>query len=311
MSYPQTEWLHLHHQSMHVRTDDVSHERTITMTQAILVTGATGTVGSAIVPALQARGAHVRAMSRERRDIPGASSVPADLRDPASLAAAATGATGLFLNSPSTPDAADLQRRFADIAQAAGVQRLVLLSQYAANVDSPVRFLRWHAEVEQHVRGLDIEVTVLRPNLYMQSLLAFAARTGVLAAPIGDAAVSAIDTRDIADVAAAVLTEDGHAGATYTLTGPSALTHAEIASALSTGSGRDIAFAPVTSGQFATALEGFVPQWQLDGLLEDYAHYDRAEASAVHTTVADLLGRPARGIEDFARDHAQALAADV
>lgn len=284
------------------------------MTDTLLITGATGTVGSALVPALRASEATVRAMSRERRDTSDASSVLADLRDPASLEAALTGASGVFLNSPSTPEAADLQRRFADIAQAAGVQRFVLLSQYAAEVDSPVRFLRWHAEVEQHVRELDLEVTVLRPNLYLQSLLAFAAsavRTGVLAAPIGDAAVSAIDTRDIAEVAAAVLTERGHAGATYTLTGSRAVTHAEIAAALSKASGRDITFAPVTPRQFAAALEGLMPTWQLDGLLEDYAHYDRGEASAVHTSVADLLGRPARSIEDFARDHARAFGAHV
>lgn len=284
------------------------------MTNTILITGATGTVGSALVPALQTRDIAVQAMSRRRRDIPGAATVLADLHDPASLEAALTGVTGVFLNSPSTPDAADLQNRFADIAQAAGVKRVVLLSQYAADVDSPVRFLRWHAEVEQHVRELDLEVTVLRPNLYMQGLLAFAAnaaRTGVLAAPIDDAAVSTIDTRDIADVAAAVLTESGHAGATYTLTGPRAVTHAEITAALSSASGRDITFAPVTSDQFATALEGLMPPWQLAGLLEDYAHYNRGEASAVHTSVTDLLGRPARGIEGFARDHAGAFTTEV
>lgn len=284
------------------------------MTNTLLITGATGTVGSVLVPALQATGTTVHAMSRKHRDIPGATTVLADLRDPASLEAALTGVTGVFLNSPSTPDAADLQSRFADIAQAAGVQRVVLLSQYAADVDSPVRFLRWHAEVERHVRELDLEVTVLRPNLYLQSLLAFAAnaaRTGVLAAPIEEAAVSAIDTRDIADVAAAVLTESGHAGATYTLTGPRAVTHAEITAALSNASGRDITFAPVPTNQFAAALEGLMPPWQLDGLLEDYAHYDRGEAAEVHTSVADLLGRPARSIKDFARDHAEAFAREV
>lgn len=284
------------------------------MTNTLLITGATGTVGSVLVPALQATGTTVHAMSRKHRDIPGATTVLADLRDPASLEAALTGVTGVFLNSPSTPDAAHLQSRFADIAQAAGVQRVVLLSQYAADVDSPVRFLRWHAEVERHVRELDLEVTVLRPNLYLQSLLAFAAnaaRTGVLAAPIEEAAVSAIDTRDIADVAAAVLTESGHAGATYTLTGPRAVTHAEITAALSNASGRDITFAPVPTNQFAAALEGLMPPWQLDGLLEDYAHYDRGEAAEVHTSVADLLGRPARSIKDFARDHAEAFAREV
>ncbi|WP_167132816.1 NmrA family NAD(P)-binding protein [Paramicrobacterium chengjingii] len=284
------------------------------MTETILVTGATGTVGSAIVPALQTEGVEVRALSREHREIAGASTVVADLSDAGSLEQAVAGVDAAFLNSPSEPDAAELQRRFADIAAAAGVRRLVLLSQFAADLDSPVRFLRWHAQVEQHVRELDMEVTVLRPNLYMQGILPFAAnaaRTGVLAAPIGHAGVSAIDTRDIAEVAAAVLTESGHAGATHTLTGPRAVTHAEIAASISAASGRDIAFASVTPEHYAAALEGFMPQWQLDGLIEDYAHYDRGEASVVSTSVADILGRPARSIDDFARDHASIFTPDA
>jgi len=96
----------------------------------VLVTGATGTVGSALVPALQARGVTVRAMVRiPGRTVPGVQNVVADLTDAESVAAA----------------------------------------------DSPVRFLRWHAQVEEHVRRLDVEHTILRPNLYMQALLGFPA----------------------------------------------------------------------------------------------------------------------------------------
>ncbi|MCW4457165.1 SDR family oxidoreductase [Microbacterium sp. MPKO10] len=282
------------------------------MTTTILVTGATGTIGAALVPELVRRGATVRTMSRREHELSGTQNAVADLRDPASLERAVAGTDTVFLNSPSEPDAAMLQCRFADIAAAAGVRRLVLLSQYAADADSPVRFLRWHAEVEHHVRELGIDSTVLRPNLYMQGLLPFAAnaaRTGALAAPIENARVSAIDTRDIAEVAAAVLTESGHAGATYTLTGPRAVTHAEIAAALSQATGLGISFAPVSAEQFAAALGSFLPSWQVDGLLEDYAHYDRGEAAEVYSTVSDLLGRPARSIEQFAHDHATAISA--
>lgn len=201
--------------------------------------------------------------------------------------------------------------RFADIAQEAGVDRLVLLSQYAANLDSPVRFLRWHAQVEAYVRQLGIGHTILRPNLYMQALLGFAGTIaqGWFAAPIGDAAVSAIDTRDIAAAAAAVLTDPGTAGRTYTLTGPRAVTHAEIAQALSEATGRTITFQDVPAEQFAEALTGVLPPWQLEGLVEDYAHYARGEAGEVHTSVADLTGRPARDITEFAADHAELFAA--
>ncbi|MER7076944.1 Uncharacterized conserved protein YbjT, contains NAD(P)-binding and DUF2867 domains [Saccharopolyspora kobensis] len=276
----------------------------------VLVTGATGTVGSALIPALRARGATVRAMIRDpEREIAGVENVVADLRDPGSVTAALKGVDAAFLNSPSAPDAAALQIRFADLARDAGVHRLVLLSQYAARTDSPVRFLRWHAEVEAHVRELGLDRTVLRPNLYLQALLGFAGTIaqGWFAAPIGDAAISAIDTRDIAESAAAVLTTAGHTGRTYTLTGPRAVTHAQIADALSAATGRTITFRDAPADQFTAALTGVLPPWQLDGLVEDYAHYARGEAADVHTSVADLTGHPARDITDFARDYAAAF----
>ncbi|MFC4562341.1 SDR family oxidoreductase [Nocardiopsis mangrovi] len=277
----------------------------------VLVTGATGTVGSALVAALQERGATVRAMIRNPdRPVPGVENVVADLRDAESVATALKDVDGVFLNSPSEPDAAEVQKRFAGIARDLGVERFVLLSQYGARTDSPVRFLRWHAEVEEHVKGLGLDYTVLRPNLYLQSLLAFAGTIaqGFFAAPIGDAAVSAIDTRDIAESAAAVLTSAGHTGQTYTLTGPRAVTHHEIAQALSAASGREVVFHDVPAEQFTAALADFVPPWQLEGLVEDYAHYARGEAAELSTWVADLTGRPARDVTDFARDHAAVFA---
>ncbi|WP_020496425.1 MFS transporter [Sciscionella marina] len=276
----------------------------------VLVTGATGTVGSALVPALQARGVTVRAMTREAdRGIPGLQNVIADLRDPESVAAALNGVDAAFLNSPSEPDAAALQIRFADLARQAGVDRLVLLSQYAARADSPVRFLRWHAEVEAHLAEIGLDHSVLRPNLYLQALLGFAGTiaAGWFAAPIGEAAVSAIDTRDIADAAATVLTSPGHTGRTYTLTGPRAVTHDEIAAALSAETGRDITFLDAPAEQFTAALAGVLPAWQLEGLVEDYAHYARGEADQVHTAVPELTGHPARDVTEFARDYASAF----
>lgn len=279
-------------------------------TSTVLVTGATGTVGSALIPALRARGVTVRAMTRNPdRAVPGVETVVADLRDPESVAAALKGVDAAFLNSPSAPDAATLQIQFADLVRDAGVNRLVLLSQYAARADSPVRFLRWHAEVEAHVEELGLDHTVLRPNLYLQALLGFAGTIaqGFIAAPIGGAAVSAIDTRDIADAAAAVLTSTGHTGHNYTLTGPRAVTHDHIAHALSTATGRDITFHEATADQFTAALTGLLPPWQVDGLVEDYAHYARGEAADVHTSVADLTGHPARDLTDFAHDYAAAF----
>jgi uncharacterized protein YbjT (DUF2867 family) len=182
--------------------------------------------------------------------------------------------------------------------------------QLAADETSPVRFLRWHAAVERHIRELGVGFTFLRPNLYFQGLLAFAqsiANEDRFFAPIGDARVSAVDVRDIAAVAAVVLTEPGHAGRTHSITGPAAITHAEIAAAISKATGRQIAFVDAPPEAFAERLREVLPSWQVGGLLEDYAHYSRSEAAAVSPTVAQVTGQQPRDIGQFARDYADAF----
>jgi uncharacterized protein YbjT (DUF2867 family) len=235
----------------------------------------------------------------------------ADFDDADSLAAAVAGVGRAYLVTPSSEQAEAQQVRFAELAAAAGVEQVVVLSQLAADEASPVRFLRWHAVVERRIRELGIGFTFLRPNLYFQGVLAFApsiAAEGRFFAPIGDARVSAVDVRDIAAVAAVALTRPGHAGRTYTITGPAAITHAEIAAALSAALGRQITFVDAPPEVFAESLRGVLPPWQVDGLLEDYAHYARGEAAAVHPTVVEVTGQQPRDIGQFARDYADAFA---
>jgi uncharacterized protein YbjT (DUF2867 family) len=236
--------------------------------------------------------------------------IVADFDDPASVSAALAGVERAYLVTPSSERAQDQQERFVELAAEAGVQHLVKLSQLAADEASPVRFLRYHAAVERHVRELGVGFTFLRPNLYFQGLLAVAGpirEQGVLPAPIGDARVSAVDVRDIAAVAAAALTEPGHIGATYTITGPAAITHAEIAEAIEAAADRAVTFADVPPEAFGASLRGLLPDWQVEGLLEDYAHYSRGEAAAVLPTVADVTSRAPRTVAEFARDHADAF----
>lgn len=280
----------------------------------VLVTGATGNTGGAVVGALARRDVPVRAMVRsevDRGKMPdGAEAVIADFDDRASIAAALAGAGRAYLVTPSSERAEEQQRRFCELAAEAGIRQLVVLSQLGADEHSPVRFLRYHAAVEQHVRGLGIPYTFLRPNLFFQGLLAFArpiAADGQFYAPIGDARVSAVDVRDIGAVAAVTLTEPGHEGATYTLTGPAALTHAQIAEALTAALGRQVTFIDVPPSAFADNLRGVLPPWQVDGLLEDYAHYRRGEAAAVSSVIAELTGTPPRDVVQFARDYAPAF----
>jgi uncharacterized protein YbjT (DUF2867 family) len=284
--------------------------------KTVLVTGATGNTGAALLRLLEQKDVSVRAMVRHPRDAArlggaAASMVIGDFDDAESIAAALNGVDSAYLVTPSSSSAEAQQIRFAELAAAAKVKHLVKLSQLAANEASPVRFLRYHAAVERRIRELGIGYTFLRPNLYFQGFLAFQAtiaQAGQFFAPIGDARVSAVDVRDIAAVAAVALTQPGHIGKTYTITGPSAVTHAEIAAAISSAIGRDVAFIDVPPNDFANALRGFgVPAWQVDGLIEDYAHYARGEASEVSTAVRDVTGAKPRDVMTFARDYAAAF----
>ena len=283
----------------------------------ILVTGATGTVGTELCRRLSARGVRYRAMVRSKTgaqalaELRGAELVGGDFDDAASVADAVRGIERAFLLTNSSERAEAQQSAFVDVARRAGVGHIVKLSQWAADADSPVRFLRYHAAVEQKIRDSSIAYTFLRPNLFMQGLLGFRdpiVKQGKFFAPIGDAEISIVDVRDIAAVAAAALTEDGHEGSTYDITGPKALSHGEMAEKLSAALDRRVEFVSVPPEAMRGMLAGVgFPTWQADGLIEDYAHYSRGEASEVRSGVRDAIGDQPRSFDAFARDYASAF----
>lgn len=281
----------------------------------VLVTGASGNTGRPLAEQLHAAGAAVRGMVRSTRSaatLPeGVTPALADFDDVDGLRAALDGVRAAYLVTPSSERVEEQQLRFVDLAADAGLEHLVVLSQLAAQEDSPVRFLRYHAVVERRVRERGLGFTFLRPNLFFQGLLQVAplvASQGVLPAPIGEARISAVDVRDIAEVAAASLTDARHLGQTYTLTGPAAITHGEVAAALAEATGHPVTFVDTPPEQFADALRGAMPEWQLGGLLEDYAHYRAGEAAEVTSVIPEVTGHPARGLDDFVRDYASAFA---
>ena len=125
-------------------------------------------------------------------------------------------------------------------------------------------------------------------------------------AAAGDARISAVDIRDLADVAVAALTTSQHDNKIYALTGPAALTFADMAQLLSKAVGRTITFVDVPPEPMRASLAdlGF-PPWQADGLLEEFAMYRRGEATGVEPGVREALGRPPRAFDEFARDYAR------
>jgi uncharacterized protein YbjT (DUF2867 family) len=283
----------------------------------ILITGATGTVGSEIVKRLSAQGRPVRAVTRDLHKadlnrLPHVEFVKGDFNDPDSMEGACSGVERAFLLSNSTEHAQQQQINFVRAAQQGGVRHIVKLSQLHANMNSPGRFLRYHAAVEAAVQAAGLTFTFLRPNLYMQGLLNFRQsikEKNAIFAAAGDARISAVDVRDIADAAVAALTDSRHDNKIYSLTGPKALTFAEMAGHLSDALGRTITFMDVPPEAMRGALADLgLPAWQADGLLEEFAMYRRGEAAGVESGVYDALGRSPRPFTDFARDCAALFA---
>lgn len=279
----------------------------------ILVTGATGNNGSEIVKLLAAQNIPVRAMMRDRNragaiTLPNVKVVEGDFDRPETLLSALSGVDRAFLVTNSSEHAEAQQLAFVDAAKQSGVAHIVKLSQFAANADSPVRFLRYHAAVEAAIQASGMAYTFLRPNLFMQGLLNFKstiATQNAFYAAIGDAKVSMIDVRDIADAAFVALTGTGHEGKIYDLTGPQALTHTEAAQYLSDAIGRNITFVDIPpETMLETLLSIHFPTWQAEGLIEDYAHYCRGEASVVASGVQNATGKAPRSFETFAHDYA-------
>jgi uncharacterized protein YbjT (DUF2867 family) len=282
----------------------------------ILVTGATGNVGGHVVRTLAASGVPVRAFVRDRDRAanmfgPEVELAIGDLADRASLDHALAGADRLFLACGNVPGQVEYESNAIDAAAAAGVARVVKLSGPDASVDSPLIFERWHGEIERHLAGSGLPAVVLRPRTYLTNLLAYAAsvaQTGMLFAPAGTAAISFVDTRDVAEAAVAVLTGTGHDGRTYTLTGPEAITFERVAAELSAAAGRPVSYVGVGDDQARQAMlaEG-LPPMIADAIVAIFASQRAGSMAGTTDTVRELTGRPPRTVAGFARDYAAAF----
>jgi uncharacterized protein YbjT (DUF2867 family) len=289
----------------------------------IVVMGATGATGNALLRSLLTRGMPVRALTRTpRRPIPGIpagahSSVEvryADATAPDSLRAAFQGAAQLFLAMANSPTQIDLETRVIDIAADAGIEHVVKISAPAAEPDSPVAVSRGHHAIEEHLRASGLNHTILRPYAFMQNLLRLAPTVaqGIILGTTGDAPCNYVDCRDIGDVATAVLTRPDIAGGTYTLTGSEAVSHPDLAARLTALTGREIRYLNLSPDELRDHLirNAGMPAWLADHVVEiQQLTLTRPETPT--TTVQDLLGRPPRALAAFLDDHHAAFTAEM
>lgn len=279
----------------------------------IVITGATGNIGRPLVELLSDTGIETVAVSRREQvtDLPsGARHVRGDVGDAASLRTALRGADALFvLLGGELNIAGEPPEHLVTAAREAGVKRLVLVtSQLLATRPDSAAHDRLRG-FETAVRDSGLPHTILRPSGFASNAFAWAdsVRTRrTIAAPFADVALPVIDPADIAAVAAAALTEDGHSGKTYTLTGPELVTPAEQAATIGAALGEPVEFIEQSREEAFAALTRLWPAEVVEGILRTLGEPNRIERT-VSSAVATVTGRPARTFAAWAERHAAAF----
>jgi uncharacterized protein YbjT (DUF2867 family) len=272
----------------------------------VLVTGATGKTGVAVVEALRLRGIATRAASRHpAADVEGVEQVRMDWSDSATWEAALDGVDAVYLVGPyAAVDNAGLIGRL--FAAAPHVRRVVQLSIIGVEkLPTAIPMAQWEADV----RSSGLEWTILRPNWFFQNFedgfVTSLRDHGVLEVPAGDASIGFIDTADIGEVAAIALTEDGHNDRTYTLTGPESLTYSEALAELGQAADRELRYVALAPQDFSNRLShGGAPDWAVEWQLALHQLIRAGEYAAVTNTVEVITGRPPRSLGSYVTDHA-------
>jgi uncharacterized protein YbjT (DUF2867 family) len=287
------------------------------MAQTILVTGATGNVGRFLVEKLAAANIQARALVRSREKAQnieklGLEAIIGDLDKPETLRPALEGIEKVFLLSAPDARQAELQGNLVREARRAGASHIVKLSAIGVGGELDALALgRLHRETEEEIERSGIGYTHLRPNGFMQNTFMFAATIksqGAFYAPLGDAKVSYVDARDVASVAFSTLTEDGHEGKAYEITGPEALSYRDVARELSSVLGREVRYVDVSPEAARSAMTAMGMQaWLVDALIELFNLYRSGQAARVTETVREVTGREPITFAQFARDYAPAF----
>jgi len=274
----------------------------------IFVTGATGSVGSHVLQELLKLGEPIRAGVHSRPlDINDVESHKIDFNKPETMAPAFEGVRDLFLASYETWH----EQNAVPVAQEAGVQRIVKLSAWQA-ADEAFIVGRWHRDVERAIEDSGIAWTFLRPNMFMQNTITVMGdsirKENSIYDSVEDARVSYIDTRDVGRVAAKVLTEPGHKGKAYDLSGPEALTHEEIAGMLTRALGRKIRFVRISDEVYRQRWKAKgAPDEEADAWVDINRYLRTGESSPVTSNVEEITGNEPITFEQFCRDYASAL----
>lgn len=278
----------------------------------ILVSGATGGIGGELCRLLGDAGVPFRALCRKPSQVEtlrrnGMDAAQGDFDRPETLPAAMQGCDTMFLITPPTPEQVRQETGAINAAKRVGVGRIVKISASDSNVRSPVPWARSHALIDHHLRGSGIGWTILKPTAFMQNFLWFKnpIASGFLPQVAREGSVSWVDTRDVARVAATVLTQEGHEKATYFLTGPETFDMKAAALRLSQVLGRKIRYLDLPTPVFRAILRlTGNSRWMAGGLVAQFndvvaGHHDIDPTFEIER----LTGTPPLDFTTFLRDH--------
>lgn len=279
-----------------------------------LVLGATGTVGSNVARELLARDQQVRVLTRDPKKAqglgPNVETIQGDITDPATLGRIYDGVDGAFILNPVSLSEASEGLFAVCAAKLAGVKRLVYMSVHRVDEAPHLPHFGGKIGVEAGVRASGAAWTILRPNNFYQNDTWFKdamLQYGVYPQPLGSSGVSRVDVRDIAEAAAVALTQDGHAGKTYNLVGPRAVTAEETAAIWSQALGRPIRYAGDDLEAWEQQQLQWLPAWMVYDFKHMYAHFQehglKGTAEDI-ATLTKLLGHSPRAFEAFASETA-------
>jgi len=280
----------------------------------ILVTGATGKVGSAVLEQLVEAGHKVRALVRDPAKLGELGGkvevIKGDLSKPETLDAAFSGVDKAFVLCAGG-DLPKLAGNAADAAKKAGVKHVVFLSSASVKSDHETQIGRWHREAEAKIKASGLAWTMIQPGAFASNALFWVGSIkaqGAVFSPTGDGKTTPIDPRDIAAVAVKVLTSPGHEGKEYVLSGPESLSAAEQVAKISAAIGRPLTFVDVTEDQAREGLEkaGFPPVF-IRAMLEISALVKAGHAMESTPTVEELLGRKARSFDEWLKSNVEAF----
>lgn len=286
------------------------------MAKTILITGANGNVSSGILAQLKGSGHKLRALVRnaskgEALKQQGVDVRVGDLEKPWTLGPAFEGAETVWILTPPGPRAPEQSSNALWAAKQAGAKHVVRMSAVGAAYNAPTINSRLHALSDAELAGSGIPYTIVKPQFFAQNMMmaaASVAKEGAMYFALGEGKVGIVDTRDIGEFAARVLTTPGHEGKTYTITGPASVNMHQVATAVGAAVGKPVKYIPVPiEGMKQTLKQMGMDEWTMNLLSDYFIAYSRNWGDIVTEDFQRVTGKAPRSLEQFARDFAGAF----